>query len=631
MKYINKYSKFQETNEGFKTWLSTFLLLANLGMVPLSVKASDSKSKKDFVESLPDSQIDAAKFLQFLNANNMPIEKAWDVFKEKDSSIKSSLNDVQKYLNKDGKTYRIGQKYKSQDFSNVDINTFQPENWLTDMGSFIPDSLEPNINNMISDYEKKTTIEIGIVTVKSLGDNVIEEYANKQFNRIGVGKKGANNGILIVFSMDDRKSRIETGRGMEEYLPDAYCNRILTQIVRPNFKEGKYYEGTIEAIKEIENLLGNDVYAHKVEWDRQMKKIQDARWEQSKEEFYNGLADTFLVILLLTLIGYLMYKKRKNDLTKKEILELTDKIKETQQLISDLNISEKSDFLEEVLKDVQEIGKNATELIDKTLKVKNIDDKKDKLADIDSKLQEAIKNFRYSREKVQSNIEAIKNIDNKTMEAYRIVDRAILAYEKIREYGYDSASPKQRTDVDSFSNLVTKAKSLLPTNVDEAMVSYNEYITAIGKITSSSSAKISNLATIQNAEKDVKNSKSLINKALNDMNRYQSYAQSGEKEKVESQVEKEQASLLSIKDILNAKSKLDSIIKIIEDMMNKWKKRKDDEEEAEREEARRKRRREEEEEESRRRSSYSSSSDSGGGFGGFGGGSSSGGGASSGW
>ena len=106
MRYINNYHKFKQTNEGMKNWLATFLLLANLGMVPLSIKASSNNdAKKQFVESQPDSKIDAAKFLTFLNKSGgaRPINIVWDEFIKSDSTIKSDLPSVQKYINRDGK------------------------------------------------------------------------------------------------------------------------------------------------------------------------------------------------------------------------------------------------------------------------------------------------------------------------------------------------------------------------------------------------------------------------------------------------------------------------------------------------------------------------------------------------
>ena len=67
MRYISNYSEFEQTNEGLKTWLSTFLLMANLGLVPLNVKSADAQTKKEFIDNQPQDKVDAAKFVTFLN------------------------------------------------------------------------------------------------------------------------------------------------------------------------------------------------------------------------------------------------------------------------------------------------------------------------------------------------------------------------------------------------------------------------------------------------------------------------------------------------------------------------------------------------------------------------------------
>jgi hypothetical protein len=102
VKHLYHYHDFEQTNEGMKTWLSTFLLMANLGIVPLSVKTADAQTKKEFVEKQPQEKIDAAKFFKFLNGYGFqrPMDVVWEDFIQTDSTIESSYEDVQKYINR---------------------------------------------------------------------------------------------------------------------------------------------------------------------------------------------------------------------------------------------------------------------------------------------------------------------------------------------------------------------------------------------------------------------------------------------------------------------------------------------------------------------------------------------------
>lgn len=113
MNYIKGYKEFNNTNESMKTWLTSFLLMSSLGIVPLSVKSQDTQSKKDFVESQPQDKIDAVSFFDYLKkfGNGRPITSVWEEFGEKNNP-KSSLEDVSKYINQDGKNYYFEKDYQ---------------------------------------------------------------------------------------------------------------------------------------------------------------------------------------------------------------------------------------------------------------------------------------------------------------------------------------------------------------------------------------------------------------------------------------------------------------------------------------------------------------------------------------
>ncbi len=86
---------------------------------------------------------------------------------------------------------------------------------------------------MLVELEEKTESEFVIVSVESLLDRTIEDYANNLFNTLGIGKKGQDNGALLIFSRSDEKVRLEIGRGLEGCLNDAKCGRILDNYFVP--------------------------------------------------------------------------------------------------------------------------------------------------------------------------------------------------------------------------------------------------------------------------------------------------------------------------------------------------------------------------------------------------------------
>ncbi|MGI8950456.1 MAG: TPM domain-containing protein [Chitinophagaceae bacterium] len=99
--------------------------------------------------------------------------------------------------------------------------------------------------------DDSTSNQIAIVTIPTLGDYAIEDYANKLFREWGIGNKKNNNGILILVASNDRKVRIEVGYGLEGAIPDITANDIIQNDITPNFKEGNYYHGLDQAIESL--------------------------------------------------------------------------------------------------------------------------------------------------------------------------------------------------------------------------------------------------------------------------------------------------------------------------------------------------------------------------------------------
>ena len=93
-------------------------------------------------------------------------------------------------------------------------------------------------------YFDSTSTQIAIVTLADLGDYDIVDWATEIGKKWGVGMKQKNNGVVIIVSLAPRKKTfIATGYGVEGFLPDIICKRIVEQYINPKFREGKFYEG----------------------------------------------------------------------------------------------------------------------------------------------------------------------------------------------------------------------------------------------------------------------------------------------------------------------------------------------------------------------------------------------------
>lgn len=104
-------------------------------------------------------------------------------------------------------------------------------------------------------YNDSTSTQIAIVIIPTTNGADIGQYTIELFNKWEIGDKQKDNGVLINVAKNDRNVFIVTGRGVEEYLPDAICKRIVTNKIVPNFKQDNYYGGLNDAVDEMISRL----------------------------------------------------------------------------------------------------------------------------------------------------------------------------------------------------------------------------------------------------------------------------------------------------------------------------------------------------------------------------------------
>src|SRR5690348_9382120 len=126
-----------------------------------------------------------------------------------------------------------------------------PPRLVNDFAGVLSPAEAQQLEQQLVAYDDSTSNQIAIVTVKSLDDYPIEEYALKILRDWGVGNKKTNNGVVLLAAIEDRKIRIEVGYGLEGAIPDITANHIIQNDIAPNFRSGDYYEGLSKAAASI--------------------------------------------------------------------------------------------------------------------------------------------------------------------------------------------------------------------------------------------------------------------------------------------------------------------------------------------------------------------------------------------
>lgn len=104
-------------------------------------------------------------------------------------------------------------------------------------------------------FDDSTSSQLCIVILKTLDGEPASSYAPELFNFWKIGNEGRNNGILILVAIDAHEAFINTGYGVEEFVPDIMAGRIVQEDLLPYFKKEQYYEGLDKASTDLMQML----------------------------------------------------------------------------------------------------------------------------------------------------------------------------------------------------------------------------------------------------------------------------------------------------------------------------------------------------------------------------------------
>lgn len=125
--------------------------------------------------------------------------------------------------------------------------------YVSDPDNILDDGTVTQIDTLLKSLERKTTVQVAVVAVESIGNADIFEFAQQLFDAWGIGNN--DNGLLLLLVKDIRTIRFHTGYGVEGMLPDVVCKRIQRDHMVPEFKNGNYGAGILAGLAQVEKVL----------------------------------------------------------------------------------------------------------------------------------------------------------------------------------------------------------------------------------------------------------------------------------------------------------------------------------------------------------------------------------------
>ncbi|CAN5139004.1 hypothetical protein BH11PSE11_BH11PSE11_05420 [soil metagenome] len=169
--------------------------------------------------------------------------------------------------------------------------------------------LEPtqrtNLENVLKEYETRTGNQIAILLMSSTAPEVIEQYSIRVAEAWKLGRKGVDDGVILVVAKDNpkglRRLRIESGRGVQGTVTDAQSKHILEDVIAPHFRQNDYYGGLTAGVGALTRLLDQEHFPAPA--NRPSAQTETAQDGES------GFGSGFTFLFILFIVGSMLMSR----------------------------------------------------------------------------------------------------------------------------------------------------------------------------------------------------------------------------------------------------------------------------------------------------------------------------------
>ncbi|MVN91781.1 TPM domain-containing protein [Mucilaginibacter aquatilis] len=184
--------------------------------------------------------------------------------------------------------------------------------YISDPQSLIEPSETDSLNRLLTILDKKLGVEASVVIINNFDEQADDfKFATELFRKWGIGKRQANNGLLLFIATNTRQYRFITGYGLEGLLPDEMLSKIGSRTLVPAFKAEKYGKGVLSSMEVISAYLQQPANKKELDLLLQKRSVND-----------DGVSTKFIAfftILSLTIAAGLQLNKVKAKIPKNRI------------------------------------------------------------------------------------------------------------------------------------------------------------------------------------------------------------------------------------------------------------------------------------------------------------------------
>lgn len=131
------------------------------------------------------------------------------------------------------------------------LNVPPLKGYVNDYANMMSPGTRAQLHQELRDFEQSDSTQVVILTVESLEGDVLESFSIRVAETWKIGRKGKDNGAILLVVKNERKTRIEVGRGLEGKLTDLTAGRIVQLVINPQFKRGDFDAGFTSGIRAV--------------------------------------------------------------------------------------------------------------------------------------------------------------------------------------------------------------------------------------------------------------------------------------------------------------------------------------------------------------------------------------------
>src|SRR5882762_1528996 len=126
---------------------------------------------------------------------------------------------------------------------------------VTDLTGTLSAPQIQDLESRLGAFERGKGSQIAVLMLPSTQPETIEEYSIRVADAWKIGRARVDDGVILIVAKNDRKLRVEVGRGLEGAIPDAVAKRVVSDVIAPHFRSGDFYGGVAAGTGALMKLI----------------------------------------------------------------------------------------------------------------------------------------------------------------------------------------------------------------------------------------------------------------------------------------------------------------------------------------------------------------------------------------